>query len=224
MESDVTSPTSTCASDVSFSTSDSCIICFCSDEETESHECDICRQGAWKVCTGCKKKLKRLKKCPVCASENINYISESETDETFGEEEERRDGVAIVRRNRSIRTKKLCSVIISCIAFSFLGVFSVLSLSDFYGNNRCFIIYMLSIMNGGLSLLVVLTNLSGRDIGECYTRYIWPIISSLILFLTTLLNGYCRIIFTNENVLPLIILVFIIVICVLHMIIKYCDL
>ena len=79
-------------------------------------------------------------------------------------------------------------------------------------------------MNGGLSLLVVLTNLSGRDIGECYTRYIWPIISSLILFLTTLLNGYCRIIFTNENVLPLIILVFIIVICVLHMIIKYCDL
>lgn len=222
MESDVTSPT--CASDVSFSTGDSCIICFCSDEETESHECDICRQGAWKVCTECKKKLKRLKKCPVCASENINYISESELDETFGEEEERRDGVAIVRRNRSIRTKKLCSVIISCISFSFLGVFSVLSLSDFYGNNRCFIIYMLSIMNGGLALLVVLTNLSGRDIGECYTRYVWPILSSLILFLTTLLNGYCYVFFTNENIVPLIILIFIVVICVLHMIVKYCDL
>lgn len=222
MESDVTSPT--CASDVSFSTGDSCIICFCSDEETESHECDICRQGAWKVCTECKKKLKRLKKCPVCASENINYISESELDETFGEEEERRDGVAIVRRNRSIRTKKLCSVIISCVVFSFLGVFSVLSLSDFYGNNRCFIIYMLSIMNGGLALLVVLTNLSGRDIGECYTRYVWPILSSLILFLTTLLNGYCYVFFTNENIVPLIILIFIVVICVLHMIVKYCDL
>lgn len=224
MESDVTSPTSICSSDVSFSTGDSCIICFCSDEETESHECDICRQGAWKVCTECKKKLKRLKKCPVCASENINYISESELDETFGEEEERRDGVAIVRRNRSIRTKKLCSVIISCISFSFLGVFSVLSLSDFYGNNRCFIIYMLSIMNGGLALLVVLTNLSGRDIGECYTRYVWPILSSLILFLTTLLNGYCYVFFTNENIVPLIILIFIVVICVLHMIAKYCDL
>ena len=227
MESDVTSPVSpvsTCASDVSFSvsTSDSCIICFCSDEETESHDCDVCRQGAWKVCTECKEKLKRLKKCPVCASENINYISESESDETYGEEE-RRDGVAIVRRNGGRRTKKICSMVISCIAFSFLGVFSVLSLSDFYGNNKCFVVYMLSVLNGAMSLLVVLTHLAGDDVGECYTRYIWPILTSLILFLTTLLNSYCRVIFTNRNMVPLLILLSVTVICVLHMLVKYCN-
>tara|TARA_X000000950_G_scaffold146454_1_gene180930 strand:+ start:1938 stop:2609 length:672 start_codon:yes stop_codon:yes gene_type:complete len=223
MESDVTSPVSTCASDVSFSvsTSDSCIICFCSDEETESHDCDVCRQGAWKVCVECKEKLKRLKKCPVCASENINYISESESDDTHSEEEIR-DGVAIIRRNR--RTKKICTMFIACVAFSFLGVFSVLSLSDFYGNSQCFIIYVLAILNSGMSLLVVLTHLAGEEVGECYTRYVWPILTSFILFLTTLLNGYCHVFFTNRNIVPLIIFIFITVICLMHMIVKYCDL
>lgn len=225
MESDVTSPVSACSSDVSFSvnTSDSCIICFCSDDETESHDCNVCRRGAWKVCTECKEKLKRLKKCPVCSSENINYTSESELDDDYGEEE-RRDGVAIVGRNTNRSIKKICIMIISCIVFSFLGVFSVLSLSDYYGNNKCFIIYILSIMNGGLSLLIVLTHLAGKDIGECYTRYIWPTLTSLILFLTTLLNGYCRVFFTNDNIVPLAILIFVTVICTIHMFVKYCDL
>ena len=180
-------------------------------------------KGLGKCVQNVKKKLKRLKKCPVCASENINYISESESDETYGEEE-RRDGVAIVRRNGGRRTKKICSMVISCIAFSFLGVFSVLSLSDFYGNNKCFVVYMLSVLNGAMSLLVVLTHLSGDDVGECYTRYIWPILTSFILFLTTLLNSYCHVIFTNKSMIPLIILLFVTVICVMHMLVKYCDL
>ena len=115
-------------------------------------------------------------------------------------------------------------MVISCIAFSFLGVFSVLSLSDFYGNNKCFVVYMLSVLNGAMSLLVVLTHLSGDDVGECYTRYIWPILTSFILFLTTLLNSYCHVIFTNKSMIPLIILLFVTVICVMHMLVKYCDL
>ena len=229
MESDVTSPVSpvsTCASDVSFSvnTSDSCIICFCSDEETESHDCDVCRQGAWKVCSECKEKLKRLKKCPVCATDNINYISDVESDENFGEEEERRDGVAVIRRNRSRRTKKMCSMFISCIAFSFLGVFSVLSLSDFYGNSQCFVIYLLALLNSIMSLLVVLTHLAGEEVGECYTRYVWPILTSFILFLTTLLNGYCFVFFTYRNMIPLVIFIFVTVFCLMNMFVKYCDL
>ena len=62
MEIDVTSPTSTCTSEVSFSvesseSNQSCIICFCSDEETESHDCTVCKEGAWKICKKCKEKL-----------------------------------------------------------------------------------------------------------------------------------------------------------------------
>ena len=110
METDVnspTSPTSTCCSDVSLSvgTTDSCVICFCSDEETTSHDCNVCRQGSWKVCMECKEKLKKLKKCPVCASENNNYISESDSEETYGEE--RREEVAIVRRNIGVKKNML---------------------------------------------------------------------------------------------------------------------
>ena len=55
MEIDVTSPTSTCTSEVSFSvesseSNQSCIICFCRDEETESHDCTVCKEGARKIC------------------------------------------------------------------------------------------------------------------------------------------------------------------------------
>ena len=71
---------------------------------------------------------------------------------------------------------------IACVAFSFLGVFSVLSLSDFYGNSQCFIIYVLAILNSGMSLLVVLTHLAGEEVGECYTRYVWPILTSFYTF------------------------------------------
>lgn len=225
METDVnspTSPTSTCCSDISLSvgTTDSCVICFCSDEETTSHDCNVCRQGSWKVCMECKEKLKKLKKCPVCASENNNYISESDSEETYGEE--RREEVAIVRRN--IGVKKICSIFISCIAFSFLGVFSVLLLSNYYGNNRCFVVYLIAVLNAGLSVLVVLSHFLSQDLGECYTRYIWPILTSFMLFLTTLLNIYCHVFFTHKNIVPLIIFIIVTFICVLHMIVKYCDL
>ena len=70
METDVSSPTSTCPSEVSFSVEsseeesseeesfDSCVICFCSDEETESHDCTVCKEGAWKICKKCKERFR----------------------------------------------------------------------------------------------------------------------------------------------------------------------
>ena len=142
MKNDVNSPVSTCSSEISLSigTTDSCIICFCSDEETESHDCNVCRKGSWKVCIECKEKLKKLKKCPVCASENDNYISESELDEIG-----RREDVGNIYSERR-RVKKLWLNLISCIFFACLGFFSVFFLSDFYDNQNCILIYFIAII------------------------------------------------------------------------------
>ena len=159
METDVNSPTSTCTSEVSFSVGssseesseeesfDSCIICFCSDEEAESHDCTVCKEGAWKICKKCKEKLKRIDKCPVCMTENLDY------EEPTPPLPPRQQNVVVIQRNLLIidlilqglwkdLILEICVCIfkiVVCILYSSLGISLVYMVAYLTNSAHCFL-------------------------------------------------------------------------------------
>ena len=213
MEIDVTSPTSTCTSEVSFSvesseSNQSCIICFCSDEETESHDCTVCKEGAWKICKKCKEKLKRLNKCPVCATENLNY------EEPPPPRPPVRQNVIVTERNfmlfNLIARGLWIDVLLECVvyffklcvcimyfAFSFSTVMLITYLTK---TTHCFLQYFLGILLSIVWGFVAITLLydphdeTGRFYRLCFT----PILSIIFLTLSGLVNGYCGITFNDR--------------------------
>ena len=216
METDVSSPTSTCTSEVSFSvgssegsseSSESCIICFCSDEETESHDCTVCREGAWKICKKCKEKLKGINKCPVCMTENLNYESPPLPP--------RQQNVVVRQRNPIIIDLILqglwkdvlleCLVYIFklcvCILYSALGVCSVYIVAYITNSSHCFLQLFLSAIMCIIFSLIPFTLLydSRDESGKIYRLCIAPLLSIIILTFSGLLNRYCAVVFFGKT-------------------------
>jgi hypothetical protein len=222
METDVTSPTSTCTSEVSFSVGssdesseeesskslESCIICFCSDEETESHDCTVCTEGAWKICKKCKEKMNRIDKCPVCMTENLNY------EEPSPPLPPRRQNVVVRQRNFYIVDLIIqglwkdvlleCLVYIFklfvCILYSSLGVCTVYIVAYITESSHCFLQLFLSAIMCIIFLLIPFTLLyDPRDeSGKIYRLCIAPILSIIILTFSGLLNRYCAVVFVGK--------------------------
>ena len=224
METDVSSPTSTCTSEVSFSVGsseeesseeessksfDSCVICFCSDEETESHDCTICKEGAWKICKKCKEKLKRIDKCPVCMTENLNY------EEPTPPRPQRQQNIVVRQRNPIIIDLILQGLwkdvllelfvcifkIVVCILYSSLGISLVYIVAYLNNSAHCFLQLFLSAIMFIIFLIIPITLFyDPRDeSGKIYRICIAPITSVVILTFSGLLNSYCAVVFFGKT-------------------------
>lgn len=227
MENDVSSPTSTCTSEVSFSvesseeesteeesseSNQSCIICFCSDEETESHDCTICKEGAWKICKKCKEKLKRIDKCPVCMTENLNY---EEPTPPRPQRQHRQQNIVVRQRNPYIIDLILQGLwkdvilefsvcifkLVVCLLYSSLGTSLVYIVSYLNNSAHCFLQLFLSSIMGIIYLIIPFTLFyDPRDeSGKIYRICIAPITSVVILTFSGLLNHYCAVVFFGKT-------------------------
>ena len=222
METDVSSPTSTCTSEVSFSVGssgesseeesskslESCIICFCSDEETESHDCTVCREGAWKICKKCKEKLKKIDKCPVCMTENLNYEEPPPLPP--------RDQNVVVRQRNPIIVDLIlqglwkdvlleCLVYIFklcvCILYSGLGVCAVYIVTYLNNSSHCFLQLFLSAIMCIIFLIIPFTLFYDPhdESGKLYRICISPLLSIIMLTFSGLLNRYCAVVFVGKT-------------------------
>ena len=221
MEIDVSSPTSTCPSEVSFSVEsseeesleeesfDSCVICFCSDEETESHDCTVCKEGAWKICKKCKERLKRIDKCPVCMTENLNY------EEPTPPRPQRQQNVVVRQRNPllielilqglwkdlllkiCVRIFKLCV----CILYSIVGFSTILMIAHSTHTTHCFLQLFISILMAIIFAIVSITLFyDPRDEGgRIYRICIAPLLSIILLTFSGLINKLCFVIFVGKT-------------------------
>jgi len=214
METDVNSPTSTCTSEVSFSeesseSNQSCIICFCSDEEAESHDCIVCKEGAWKICKKCKERLKRIDKCPVCMTENLNY------EEPSPPRPQRQQNVVVRERNPIIIDLilqglwkdvlleflvcifKLCV----CILYALFGISLVYIVAYINNSAHCFLQLFLSAVMCIIFLIIPITLFydSRDELGKLYRICIAPLSSVSILTFSGLLNGYCAVVFVGKT-------------------------
>lgn len=222
METDVSSPTSTCTSEVSFSvesseeesseSNQSCIICFCSDEETESHDCTVCKEGAWKICKKCKERLKRIDKCPVCMTENLNY---EEPTPPRAQRRQRQQNVVVRQRNPLIIDLMLQGLwkdvlleffvcifkLVVCILYSALGTSLVYIIAYLTNSAHCYLQLFLSAIMFIIFLIIPITLLyDPRDeSGKIYRICIAPIVSVVILTFSGLLNSYCVVVFFGKT-------------------------
>ena len=223
METDVSSPTSTCTSEVSFSVASSedssesnessegnqsCIICFCSDEEAESHDCTVCKEGAWKICKKCKEKMKRIDKCPVCMTENLNY------EEPTPPRPRRQQNIVVRQRNPFIidlilqglwkdLLLEICVYIfklVVCILYSSLGISLVYMIAYLNHSAHCFLQLFLSVVMCIIFLIIPFTLFyDPRDeSGKLYRLCIAPLLSVILLTFSGLLNGYCAVVFVGK--------------------------
>tara|TARA_Y100000389_G_scaffold125562_1_gene122960 strand:+ start:2771 stop:3511 length:741 start_codon:yes stop_codon:yes gene_type:complete len=219
METDVSSPTSTCTSEVSFSVGsseesseeesfDSCVICFCSDEETESHDCTICKEGAWKICKKCKERLKKIDKCPVCMTENLDY------EEPTSPLPPRQQNVVVRQRNPIIIDLILQGLwkdvfleifvcifkIVVCILYSTLGISTVYIVAYLTNSAHCFLQLFLGFIMGIIYLIIPITLFyDPRDeSGKIYRICIAPLLSVIMLTFSGLLNSYCAVVFFGK--------------------------
>ena len=219
METDVSSPTSTCTSEVSFSvesseesseeeSNQSCIICFCSDEETESHDCTICKEGAWKICKKCKEKLKRIDKCPVCMTENLDY------EEPTPPLPPRQQNVVVIQRNLLIIDLILQGLwkdvileifvcifkLFVCILYSALGTSLVYIVAYLNNSAHCFLQLFLGFIMGIIYVIIPITLFyDPRDeSGKIYRICIAPLLSVIMLTFSGLLNSYCAVVFFGK--------------------------
>jgi len=221
METDVSSPTSTCPSEVSFSvgsseeesteeeSSESCIICFCSDEEAESHDCTVCKEGAWKICKKCKEKLKRIDKCPVCMTENLNY------EEPTPPRPQRQQNVVVRQRNPliidlilqglwkdvlfkiSVFIFKLCI----CILYSMIGFSTIFMIAYSTHTAHCFLQLFLAFIMAIIFFIVSITLFydSHSESGKLYRICIAPLLSIILLTFSGLINRMCLVIFIGKT-------------------------
>ena len=219
METDVSSPTTTCTSEVSFSvesseeesseSNQSCIICFCSDEETESHDCTICKEGAWKICKKCKERLKRIDKCPVCMTENLNY------EEPTPPRPQRQQNVVVRQRNpllielilqglwKDVLLELFVCIfkIVVCILYSSLGVSLVYIVAYLTNSAHCFLQLFISILMAIIFAIVSITLFyDPRDEGgRIYRICIAPLLSIILLTFSGLINKLCFVIFVGKT-------------------------
>tara|TARA_Y100000746_G_C15397463_1_gene404933 strand:- start:251 stop:1000 length:750 start_codon:yes stop_codon:yes gene_type:complete len=221
METDVNSPTSTCTSEVSFSvgssseesseeeSNKSCIICFCSDEEAESHDCTVCKEGAWKICKKCKERLKRIDKCPVCMTENLDY------EEPTPPRPQRQQNVVVRERNPIIidlilqglwkdLLLEICVCIfkiVVCILYSAIGIFLVYMIAYLNNSAHCFLQLFLSAIMCIILLIIPITLFyDPRDeSGKIYRICIAPLVSVILLTFSGLLNSYCAVVFFGKT-------------------------
>jgi hypothetical protein len=213
METDVTSPTSTCTSEVSFSvesseeeSNQSCIICFCSDEETESHDCTVCKEGAWKICKKCKERLKRIDKCPVCMTGNLDY--EEPTPPIS-------QNVIVRERNTIIFDLilqglwkdiifKLCVCIFKlcvCILYPVLGVCTVYIVAYLNNSSHCILHLFSSTIMFIIFLLIPFTLFYDPhdELGKIYRMCVAPLLSIIMLTFSGLLNTICIVVFIGKT-------------------------
>ena len=220
METDVSSPTSTCTSEVSFSVGsseeesseeesfDSCIICFCSDEEAESHDCTVCKEGAWKICKKCKERLKRIDKCPVCMTENLNY------EEPTSPRPQRQQNVVVRQRNPLIIDLILQGLwkdllleifvcffkLVVCILYSSLGLSLVYMVAYLNNSAQCFLQLFLGFIMFIIFLIIPITLFYDPhdESGKIYRICVAPLLSVVILTFSGLLNSYCAVVFFGK--------------------------
>ena len=203
MEIDVNSTES--SSESSF---ESCVICLCSDEETENHDCNICTEGAWKVCKGCKDKLKRIDKCPVCMSVNINYEEEEEEEEIVRNDIRQNTVINLISqglwKDALYKCLSIICKIFICIFYLFLGLSIVFFISISNKSIHCILIYFIGFSISFICFFIPFTLLyvPEDDLGQFYRQIFAPIILIILFTLISLINNHCIInLYSNLEIL-----------------------
>ena len=226
MEIDVSSPTSTCPSEVSFSVEsseesseeesfDSCVICFCSDEETESHDCTVCKEGAWKICKKCKERLKRIDKCPVCMTENLNYEEPTPPRPQRQFRPQRQQNVVVRQRNPLLielilqglwkdLLLEICVCIFKlcvCILYSIVGFSTVLMIAHSTHTTQCFLQLFIAVLMAIIFAIASITLFYDprEEGGRLYRICIAPLLSIMLLTFSGLINKLCFVIFVGKT-------------------------